>query len=73
MSSQRLQTHVSLDHHRARAAERIDEISEILAAGVMRLMALKSSQISQSIKENSLDILAAESGHASRRRIRNTR
>jgi hypothetical protein len=73
MNLQRSEAHDALDHHHARTAERIVEIAEILAAGLMRLTGRKSSEMSQSIKENSLDILAAESGHPSRRKTRNAR
>jgi hypothetical protein len=42
---------------------RIGEIAEILADGLMRLMARKSNQISADPRESSLDLSAAESGH----------
>lgn len=42
---------------------RIGEIAEILAVGLMRLMARKSSPISADPGECSLDLSAAESGH----------
>jgi hypothetical protein len=42
---------------------RVSEIAEILAAGLMRLMARKSSPISAENGESSLDLSAAESGH----------
>ena len=45
------------------SAERFAEIAEILAAGLMRLMARKSSPISADVGESSLDFSAAESGH----------
>lgn len=44
---------------------RIGEIAEILAAGLMRLMARKSSPISADPGESSLDLSAGESGHSS--------
>jgi len=44
------------------AGERIAEIGEILAAGLMRLRARKSSQKSADCGEISLDILADQSG-----------
>jgi hypothetical protein len=47
------------------SAERIAEIAEILAAGLMRLVDQKSSPISADIGESSLDLSAAESGHSS--------
>jgi hypothetical protein len=40
------------------ATAHIDEIAEILAAGLMRLQARKSSQISPPVAENSLHISA---------------
>ncbi len=43
--------------------ERLAEIAEILAAGLMRLIAQKSSQISADPRESSLDFSATESGH----------
>jgi hypothetical protein len=44
------------------ATERIAELAEILAAGLMRLRARKSSQISADFGESSLDILGQQSG-----------
>ncbi len=44
------------------STERITEIAEILAAGLMRLRARKSSQKSSDCGEISLDILADQSG-----------
>jgi hypothetical protein len=44
------------------ARERIAEIADILAAGLMRLRARKSSQISPDLGEISLDINAQRSG-----------
>jgi hypothetical protein len=46
------------------ARERLDEIAEILAAGLMRLKAPKSSPLSADSGESSLDCLAHQSGHA---------
>jgi hypothetical protein len=43
--------------------ERLDEIAEILAVGLMRVAARKSSPISADPGESSLDLSAAESGH----------
>jgi hypothetical protein len=42
--------------------DRLTEIGEILAAGLMRLRARKSSQKSADFREISLDILARQSG-----------
>jgi hypothetical protein len=43
--------------------ERLADVAEILAAGLMRLVARKSSQIGPRIGESSLDFLTTESGH----------
>ena len=45
------------------STERLSEIAEILAAGLMRLMARKSSQISTDTGDVSLDFSATESAH----------
>jgi hypothetical protein len=45
-------------------AERLDEIAEILAAGLMRLRARKSSPLSRDHGESSLDFSADRRGHA---------
>ena len=45
------------------SSKHLTEIAEILAAGLMRLMARKSSPISADLGESSLDLSAAESGH----------
>ena len=42
---------------------RIGEIAEILAIGLMRLVARKSRQISADPGDSSLDLSTAESGH----------
>jgi len=46
------------------AAERLDEIAEILAAGLVRLRARKSSSISADCGESCVDLPAAQSVHA---------
>ena len=46
------------------AAERIAEIGEILAAGLMRLRARKSRELSAETGESSLHFMPGESGHA---------
>ena len=46
------------------AAERLDELAEILAAGLIRLHSPKSSPLSPTIGESSLDCPAHQSGHA---------
>ena len=45
------------------ATERIDEIAEILAAGLMRLHARKSSRLSPDVGDSSLHISPVQSGH----------
>jgi hypothetical protein len=45
-------------------AERIDEIAEILAAGLMRLRSRKSSPLSAVGGDSLLDCAAHPSGHA---------
>jgi hypothetical protein len=49
--------------HPENSAKHLSEISEILAAGLMRLMARKSSQISTDTGDVSLDFSATESAH----------
>jgi hypothetical protein len=44
--------------------ERLDEIAEILAAGLMRLRAHQSSPFSADRGESSLDCSGHQSGHA---------
>jgi hypothetical protein len=44
--------------------DRIAEIAEILAAGLMRLRARKSSRISADGGESSVDFTPRQSGHA---------
>ena len=46
------------------AAERLDEIAEILAAGLMRVRARQSSPQSADFGESSLDCPADQSVHA---------
>jgi hypothetical protein len=46
------------------ADQRFSEIAEILAAGLTRLRARQSSQISADFGESSLDCAAHQSGHA---------
>ena len=45
------------------AAERLDEIADILAAGLIRLRARKSSGLSRNHGESSLDFSPDQSGH----------
>jgi hypothetical protein len=53
-----------IDPERLSAAERLDEIAEILAAGLMRLKARKSTPLSAHSGESSLDCAGHQSGHA---------
>jgi hypothetical protein len=46
------------------AVERLDEIAEILASGLMRLRARQSSPLSLHAGESSLDCAGLRSGHA---------
>jgi hypothetical protein len=46
------------------ASERLIELAEILAAGLMRLQARKSSGLSGQSGENSLHYVGPQSGHA---------
>ena len=46
------------------AAERLDEVAEILAAGLMRLNARQSTPLSADRGEGSLDCPGEQSGHA---------
>ena len=46
------------------AAERLDELAEILAAGLTRLRLRQSTLISGACGESSLDCPAHQSGHA---------
>jgi len=56
--------HNAIDPRHLSAAERLDEIADILAAGLMRLRARKSSQISPDLGESSLDFSPDQRGHA---------
>lgn len=46
------------------ADERLAEIADLLAAGLMRLRARQSSHLSRHCGESSLDCSAPQSGHA---------
>ena len=46
------------------AADRLDEIAEILAAGLMRLRGRQSSAQSADFGDNSVDCAGDQSGHA---------
>jgi hypothetical protein len=49
------------------SAERLAEIADLLAAGLVRLHARKSSRFSAHNGESSLDCLGTQSGHANDR------
>jgi hypothetical protein len=46
------------------ADKRLSELAEIIAAGLTRLRARQSSQISADLGESSVDCAAHQSGHA---------
>ena len=52
-----------LSVNRMSAAERLDEIADILAAGLIRLRARKSSGLSRDGGESSLDFSPDQRGH----------
>jgi hypothetical protein len=54
----------ALHPDRMTAAERLDEVAEILATGLMRLRSRQSSDLSHRFGESSLDCVAHQSGHA---------
>jgi hypothetical protein len=53
----------ALDPNQMSAAERITEIAEILAAGLMRLRARKSNEKSTDFHKSSLALSGQQSGH----------
>jgi len=55
------------------AAERLDEVAEILAAGAMRLMARKSSRLSAERGDSSVDFTAERSVYGVENKRRNSR
>jgi hypothetical protein len=57
---------LTVDPRRMSSAERLDEVAEILAAGLSRLLAKQSSPLSADRGESSLDYTARESGHPKR-------
>ncbi len=56
----------ALHPDRMSAVERLDEIAELLAAGLMRLQARKSSPLSAAGGESLLDCAAHQSSHVDR-------
>ena len=60
----------ALDPNLMTATERIDEIAEILAAGILRLKARESARAASDRRDASLAIPARPSRHARNRRRR---
>jgi|GEM_PF-1468841 len=62
---------IALSPNRMNAAERLDEIAEILATGAIRLMARKSTRLSADGGDSSVDFIAHQSvyGEATNRRV----
>ena len=56
----------ALHPNRMSPAERLAEIGRILAAGLIRMKASKSSALSADRPESSVDLSVAKSGHATR-------
>ena len=54
----------ALDPDHMTAAERLDELADLLAAGLIRLQQRKSSQLSADRGESSLALPGHRSGHA---------
>jgi hypothetical protein len=46
------------------AIERVEELGKLMAAGLMRLQARQSSQLSADCGDSSVDFLPDQSGHA---------
>lgn len=55
------------------AAERLDEIAEILATGAMRLLARKSTRLSADGRDSSVDFTASQSVYGGENKRRNSR
>ncbi len=55
-----------IDPGRLSASERLAELADILAAGLIRLKLRKSSHLSADLGESSLDCTAHQSSHADR-------
>lgn len=70
-SNRRYTMSIALSPERMSAAERLDEVAEILAAGARRLMSRKSSRISADGGDSSVDLTAHQSvyGEATKRRV----
>ena len=54
---------IALHPDRMTASERLNEVAEILATGVMRLLARKSSRLFADARDSSLDFTACQSVH----------
>jgi hypothetical protein len=54
----------ALDPNQMTPAERLAEIADLLAAGLMRLKARKSSSLSRNTGESCLDFSPDQRGHA---------
>jgi hypothetical protein len=54
----------ALSPNKMSPTDRLDEIADILAAGLMRLRARKSSALSRDCGESSLDYSPDQRGHA---------
>ncbi len=64
---------IALSPDRMTAAERLDEIAEILAVGAIRLMTRKSTRISAERGDSSVDFTASQSVYGVENKRRNSR
>jgi len=55
--------HNALHPDRMTQPERLDEVANILAVGLIRLRAQKSSRLSADARDSSVDFTARQSGH----------
>ncbi len=65
--------HIALSPDHMTAAERLDEVAEILAAGVQRLVARKSTRLSAERGDSSVDFTASRSVYGGENKRRNSR
>jgi len=72
-SNRRYAMSIALHPDHMSAAERLDEIAEILATGAMRLMARKSSRLSADSGDSSVDFTANRSVYGVENKRRNSR
>ncbi|CAA7620984.1 conserved hypothetical protein [Magnetospirillum sp. LM-5] len=63
----------ALHPDRMSTAERLDEVADILAAGLIRLKARKSRVLSADTGDSRLDLMSPPSGHALINRAKNYR